>query len=64
LIFNFYLGNHRALGLRGLPDLLQPIFHGLAEAGHHVMGYGLGLRPARRSTCWWSFSPMMILPRR
>jgi len=46
MIFNFYLGNHRALGLRGLPDLLQPIFHGLAEAGHHVMGYGLGLRPA------------------
>ncbi len=46
MIFNFYLGNHRSLGLRGLPDLLQPIFHGLAEAGHHVMGYGLGLRPA------------------
>ena len=46
MIFNFFLGNHRALGLRGLPDLLQPIFHGLVEAGHHVMGYGLGLRPA------------------
>lgn len=46
MIFNFFLGNHRALGLRGLPDLLEPIFHGLREAGHHVMAYGLGLRPA------------------
>lgn len=46
MIFNFHLGNHLSLGLRGLPDLLQPIYHGLGEAGHHVMGYGLGLRPA------------------
>lgn len=46
MIFNFFLGNHFSGGLRGLPDLLLPIYHGLAEAGHHVVGYGLGLRPA------------------
>lgn len=46
MLFNFFLGNHFSGGLRGLPDLLLPIYHGLAEAGHHVVGYGLGLRPA------------------
>ncbi len=46
MIFNFYLGNHDSSGLRGMADLLVPIYNGLEEAGHHVMGYGLGFRPA------------------
>jgi len=46
MIFNFYLGNHDSSGLRGMADLLVPIFNGLEEAGHNVMGYGLGFRPA------------------
>jgi len=46
MIFNFFLGNHRAGGLKGMPDLILPIRHGLAELGHHVITYGLNLRPA------------------
>lgn len=46
MIFNFYLGNHDSSGLRGMADLLVPIYNGLEEAGHNVMGYGLGFRPA------------------
>ncbi len=41
--FNFFLGNHKAGGLKGMPDLLLPIYHGLAEAGHRVFRYGLNL---------------------
>lgn len=46
MLFNFFLGNHRAGGLKGMPDLILPIFHGLAELGHDVIGYGFNMRPA------------------
>ena len=46
MIFNFFLGNHRAGGLKGMPDLILPIRQGLMELGHHVITYGLNLRPA------------------
>ncbi len=46
MLFNFFLANHLSGGLKGMPDLLQPIFHGLAEAGHEVIGFGLGLQAA------------------
>jgi hypothetical protein len=45
MLFNFYLGNHDAGGLKAMPDLLMPIYHGLAEAGHRVIGYGSALLP-------------------
>src|ERR1041385_4469316 len=45
MLFNFYLGNHDAGGLKAMPDLLLPIYHGLAEAGHRVIGYGAALMP-------------------
>jgi len=45
MLFNFYLGNHDAGGLKAMPDLLMPIYHGLAEAGHRVIGYGSALMP-------------------
>ena len=46
MIFNMFLGNHPADRLKKLYDLVRPIEHGLVENGHHVIGYGLGLRPA------------------
>lgn len=46
MLFNFFLANHLSGGLKGMPDLVQPIFHGLVEAGHEVTGFGLGLQPA------------------
>lgn len=46
MIFNFVLSNHPQERLKKMPDLLRPLQHGLAEAGHHVIGYGLGLLPA------------------
>jgi hypothetical protein len=46
VLFNFFLANHLSGGLKGMPDLVQPIFHGLVEAGHEVIGFGLGLQAA------------------
>lgn len=46
MLFNFFLANHFSGGIKGLPDLLQPIYHGLTEAGHDVIGFGMGLHPA------------------
>lgn len=46
MLFNFFLANHLSGGLKGMPDLVQPIFHGLVEAGHEVIGFGLGLQAA------------------
>jgi hypothetical protein len=46
MIFNFFLGNHDADVLNSLGDLLQPIYEGLIEAGHHVVGFATGMRPA------------------
>jgi hypothetical protein len=46
MLFNFFLANHLSGGLKGMPDLVQPIFHGLVEAGHEVIGFGLGLQGA------------------
>ena len=46
MLFNFFLANHMSGGLKGMPDLVQPIFHGLVEAGHEVIGFGLGLQAA------------------
>lgn len=46
MIFNFFLGNHHANALNSLGDLLQPIYEGLIEAGHHVIGFATGMRPA------------------
>jgi hypothetical protein len=45
MLFNFFLGNHDAGGLKAMPDLLLPIYHGLAEAGHRVIGYARTLLP-------------------
>lgn len=45
MIFNFFLGNHHANALNSLGDLLQPIYEGLIEAGHHVIGFGTGMMP-------------------
>src|SRR5215469_3611058 len=46
MIFNVFLANQPPERLKKLHDLLRPIEHGLAENGHHVIGYGLGLLPA------------------
>jgi hypothetical protein len=46
MIFNFFLGNQRVDVLNSSRDLLQPIYDGLIEAGHHVIGFATGLRPA------------------
>lgn len=46
MIFNVFLANQPTGRLKKLYDLLRPIESGLAECGHHVIGYGLGLRPA------------------
>jgi hypothetical protein len=46
MIFNFFLGNHHADALNSLADLLRPIYCGLIEAGHHVIGFGTGVREA------------------
>jgi hypothetical protein len=46
VLFNFFLANHLSGGLKGMPDLVQPVFHGLVEAGHEVTGFGLGLQGA------------------
>ena len=46
MIFNFFLGNHHANALNSLGDLLQPIYEGLIAAGHDVIGFATGMRPA------------------
>ncbi|HTY68647.1 MAG TPA: hypothetical protein VMH36_18485 [Alphaproteobacteria bacterium] len=46
MLFNFFLGNHHANALNSLGDLLQPIYEGLIEAGHDVIGFATGTRPA------------------
>jgi hypothetical protein len=46
MLFNVFLANVPADRLKRLPDLLRPIRHGLVEAGHQVIAYGLGLLPA------------------
>lgn len=46
MIFNFFLANHEPPGLRGMSDLAVPIYHGLMDGGHHVIGFGLGLQTA------------------
>lgn len=43
MIFNFFLGNHHANALNSLGDLLQPIYDGLIEDGHHVIGFATGM---------------------
>lgn len=40
MIFNFILRNHHDTSLNSLADLLQPIWHGLAENGHQVIRFG------------------------
>lgn len=46
MIFNFFYGNHNRFTLNPLADVVLPIYHGLAEAGHRVIGFGTQLRPA------------------
>ncbi len=46
MIFNFFLGNHHANALNSFTDLLLPIYNGLTEGGHHVIGWGTGLLEA------------------
>jgi hypothetical protein len=46
VIFNFFLGNQSAGALNWLADVLLPIQHTLADAGHHVIGFGTGLLDA------------------
>ncbi len=40
MIFNFILRNHHDTSLNSMADLLQPIWHGLRENGHQVIGFG------------------------
>jgi hypothetical protein len=46
MIFNFFLANQGADKLNSLADLLQPIYEGLMEAGHHVIGFATAMAPA------------------
>jgi hypothetical protein len=57
VLFNLFLGNHRAGGLKGMADLILPIFHGLADLGHEVIGYGLNMRPAPAVNLLFEFFP-------
>jgi hypothetical protein len=43
MLFSFYLGNHTADRLKKLRDVVAPIHHGLVEAGHRVIDFGLSL---------------------
>ena len=43
MLINFFLGNVPTERLKKLLDLLRPLRHGLVEAGHQVIGYGLAL---------------------
>jgi hypothetical protein len=57
MLFNFFLANHLTGGLRGMPDLVQPIYHGLADAGHDVVGFGLGMQSAPAVNVFLEFFP-------
>jgi len=46
MIFNFVLANHHETSLNSLGDLLEPIFQGLEDCGHHVIRYGIDLHAA------------------
>jgi hypothetical protein len=46
VIFNFHFGNHDQRGLNALTDLVLPIYYGLIEAGHEVLGFGTDAVPA------------------
>ncbi len=46
MIFNFVLANHHETSLNSLGDLLEPIFQGLEDCGHHVIRFGLDLHEA------------------
>lgn len=57
MIFNFFLNNHEPPGLRGMSDLVVPIYHGLMDGGHHVIGFGLGLQTAPIVNVLFEFFP-------
>lgn len=57
MIFNVFLANQPPERLKKLYDLLRPIEVGLIEAGHHVIGYGLGLLPAPAVNLMVDFFP-------
>lgn len=46
MIFNFWYGQHNKFTLTALTDLVSPIYHGLAESGHRVIGFGTSILPA------------------
>jgi hypothetical protein len=46
MVFNFVLKNLDALAVNSLSDLLSPIYAGLTECGHHVIGVGTRLMAA------------------
>lgn len=46
MIFNFWYGQHNKFTLTALTDVVMPIYHGLAEAGHRVIGFGTSILPA------------------
>jgi len=46
MVFNFVLKNLDALAVNSLSDLLSPIYAGLSENGHHVIGVGTRLLAA------------------
>lgn len=46
MIFNFWYGQHNKFTLTALTDVVTPIYHGLAEAGHRVIGFGTSILPA------------------
>jgi hypothetical protein len=46
VIFNFFLGNHKANALNAMSDVLAPIYRGLEALGHQVIGFGTGLMAA------------------
>lgn len=46
MIFNFWYGHHSKFSLGPLTDIVMPIYHGLAEAGHRVIGFSTSLMPS------------------
>jgi hypothetical protein len=46
MIFNFVLSNHSETSLNAMGDLLEPIYLGLGEVGHHVIRYSTAFQPA------------------
>ncbi len=46
MLFNFFYANQDKFSLNSLQDVALPIYHGLIEGGHQVIGFGTKLQPA------------------